>query len=227
MSPLKAAIDQQELCERVIIQQHNRQLKQELESTRRDGYAMKNALESTRNDGYFYEMLLDSASNYLDTKITTFEENLTQSRGVIGRLQKENGELKRKLAKKTEKMRYLETKLSSQSLDSRIEDSLSHEDITTANNNNDSQIMFSIPEGKEEEDFGELQRPTCSTPQPPLQDPHTCMKLYMIFLNVPICVCMYMCMTQGHLFKQDTFINLEYCTKLLLCTYATVTTSEC
>lgn len=108
VTQLKAAMDQQEMCERVIIQEQNRQLKRELESARRD--------ES------FFEMQLDSASNYMQSKITTFEGNLEQSREKISELERENQEMRHRLgkqgrtiAKQNDKLRYLETKLASSS----------------------------------------------------------------------------------------------------------------
>ena len=107
VTQLKAAMDQQEMCERAIIQEQNRQLKRELESARRD--------ES------FFEMQLDSASNYMQSKITTFEGNLEQSREKISELERENQEMRQRLmgkqgrtiAKQNDKLRYLETKLAS------------------------------------------------------------------------------------------------------------------
>ena len=108
VTQLKAAMDQQEMCERAIIQEQNRQLKRELESARRD--------ES------FFEMQLDSASNYMQSKITRFEGNLEQSKEKISELEQENQEMRQKLgkqgrtiAKQNDKLRYLETKLASSS----------------------------------------------------------------------------------------------------------------
>ena len=194
MTPLKTAVDQQELCERVIMQEHNQHLKQELESTKRCGHALQQELESTRRDGYVYEMQLDSASNYMQSKIATFEEQIAQSEETIAALRQENREMKQMLTKDKENMLSLETKLANVSSKvvlspsgSKIEDFLSREDSTSTAST--SQVMFScssipeeIEEEEEEEDFGECP-PACSTPVLPLTLSSACKKLCMYMYN--------------------------------------------
>ena len=90
MFPVKAT-EQQEKCERAIMQQH---MKQEIESNQ-----------------YASDMLIDSASNYMQTKRSQFEGELAQSRQQIADLKREKESLAQKLANEKEKVKYIEKKL--------------------------------------------------------------------------------------------------------------------
>ena len=127
VAQLKAALDQQEVCERAITRQQNQWLRQRLESAHMDEYVLKQELESTKqelnNEKSFNELQLDSASNYLQCKVTTFEGDLAQSRERISELEKENRDMHERLesqrktiAEKKDKLSHLQTKLESGSL---------------------------------------------------------------------------------------------------------------
>ena len=97
MIPMKATTDQQEMFERVIIQQNKVELEQEL--------------ESARAQEFMFEMQLDSASNYMESKISRFEDTVAQYRDKVATLEKENQALQQRLADQAEKMKSLEEKV--------------------------------------------------------------------------------------------------------------------
>lgn len=94
---MKATTDQQEMFERVIIQQNKVELEQEL--------------ESARAQEFMFEMQLDSASNYMESKISRFEDTVAQYRDKVATLEKENQALQQRLADQAEKMKSLEEKV--------------------------------------------------------------------------------------------------------------------
>ena len=118
MVPAKASSDQQEMYERVIIQQNKKELEQEL--------------ESARAQEYMFEMQLDSASNYMETKISRFEDNLAQYRDKIAVLEKEKQALQQKLTHQAEKMKSLTEKLKNTKEGVAIEDTDSQVQTVTA-----------------------------------------------------------------------------------------------
>ena len=167
MVPVKAAIDQQEKCECAIMQQN---LKQELESKE-----------------VMFEMQLDSASNYMQTKISNFEEDLAQSREKIAELEKKNRLMKRKLAKEQEKMRYLEKKLVSAT----TEHTLYGRSLSEA----DTRVITCV---SEEEEVEETAHPLQTTSSAPCltrsQDPIQC-KIFEPLNN--------RCIGSSHCFRGD------------------------
>ena len=116
--PMKATTDQQEMFERVIIQQNKEELEQEL--------------ESARAQEFMFEMQLDSASNYMESKISRFESTIAQYRDKVATLEKENQVLQQKLTDQAEKMKSLEEKLKSVNERVATEDTDYHLQTTTA-----------------------------------------------------------------------------------------------
>ena len=97
MIPLKNAIDQQEMCERAIIQQNKKELEQKL--------------ESAREQELMFEMQLDSASNYMESKQLDFESTVTQYKEKISVLEEEKHEMQQELARQAERIKALEAML--------------------------------------------------------------------------------------------------------------------